>query len=176
MSPEQLTAVAAVVVAATALSVSVWQAAITRRHNRLSVRPALFFLWYDSPDRIGLYLRNVGLGPAQIHSLDLSLVDGNGEEEDVPDMFKACRELSLTDLGTVWAYDGRDNNDQWMAPQAEYPVVTFLLRFDEEEKRRENVRALQRLRLRLRYTSIYGEQSTLLYRVRSANFPVHNDG
>lgn len=58
--------VATLIIAAVALIFSVWQFAIQRRHNKLSVEPHLVVegRWVKG-DRLS-YLKNVGLGPAKI--------------------------------------------------------------------------------------------------------------
>jgi hypothetical protein len=65
LTPENITAVCAIVVAVASLVVAVVQARATIRHNRNSVRPILRLhrVW-RSGDRTGLRLVNSGLGPA----------------------------------------------------------------------------------------------------------------
>ncbi len=65
ISSSDYIAVASAVVAFCALAVSIWQGAITRRHNILSVRPHVELQYVairGEPQK--LTLRNVGLGPA----------------------------------------------------------------------------------------------------------------
>lgn len=65
MSPELITAISSVGIAVLALATSVYQSALTRRHNRQSVRPVLQFgSTFRKGETVGLGLRNVGLGPA----------------------------------------------------------------------------------------------------------------
>lgn len=56
----------AMIVAIIALAVTFWQARISRRHNRLSVKPRLNLSTYLSEDKIPIriVIKNNGLGPA----------------------------------------------------------------------------------------------------------------
>jgi len=82
---EDAVAYCATIVAIAALSTSIWQAHLSAKHNRLSVRPLLrastdFGAAFEVP---GLFLKNQGVGPAIISSAHLYL-DGNlqGEMQD----------------------------------------------------------------------------------------------
>jgi hypothetical protein len=71
VTPENVTAVCAIVVAVASLVVAVVQARAAIRHNRNSVRPMLRLhrVW-KSGDRTGVRLINSGLGPAIVtHSV-----------------------------------------------------------------------------------------------------------
>ena len=72
-----VTAIAALIVAAAALGTAVWQGLETRRHQRLSVAPALVFEWNDSEnfDFVGLKLSNQGTGPGLVGPFHI-FVDG----------------------------------------------------------------------------------------------------
>src|SRR5688572_25280527 len=70
LSEATVTAMSAVFIALLALTVTIWQAALTRRHNRLSVRPHLRIDWLVSDEgtdeKVSVVLSNNGLGPAII--------------------------------------------------------------------------------------------------------------
>ena len=77
MTPELITAISSVVIAVLALAVSVFQSALTRRHNRQRVRPVLQFgSTFRKGETVGLELHNVGLGPAIIDKSSV-WVDGH---------------------------------------------------------------------------------------------------
>ncbi|MFH8619539.1 hypothetical protein ACH4E8_31325 [Streptomyces sp. NPDC017979] len=96
MSAEIVVAVCAVVIAVASLGVSVWQAYVTREHNRHSVRPVLqLHRGIHQGARSGVQLFNVGLGPAVIVSSTVS-VDG----EVVGRWDKACADRVRTGLPT----------------------------------------------------------------------------
>jgi hypothetical protein len=90
-----------IVVSVCAISLTVFQAAATRRHARLSVQPRLD--WHVEQDSgagtIILRLVNVGFGPAVIDRVALSF---DGEDLGPPE--KACPELDrrLGREGDAW--------------------------------------------------------------------------
>lgn len=74
MSAETVVAICAVVIAVASLVVSVWQAFVTRQHNRHSVRPVLqLHRGIHEGARSGIRLINAGLGPAVIVRTSVSL-------------------------------------------------------------------------------------------------------
>ncbi len=77
-----LTAVA-VIIAAIAVLLSLWQIWATRRHNRLSVTPQLVHVINaeDTDEEWGMFLRNTGVGPAKIKKI-LIVVDGKEYSTD----------------------------------------------------------------------------------------------
>ena len=75
IKPETVISTCSLIVAVCAIFISTYQAYLSREHNRISTRPILQFdvdLTYDSLDNdIGLGFKNVGLGPAKIHKMDM---------------------------------------------------------------------------------------------------------
>lgn len=66
----------AILVAIAAIAVSIWQGMETRKHNRLSVKPKLQFIFRADPQGdASIILTNDGLGPATIKNFDI-LLDG----------------------------------------------------------------------------------------------------
>lgn len=78
---ELFVSISAVVIALAALSLSVFEGIETRRHNQIRLQPNLNFerLYYSDNDRIGIYLKNNGLGPAIIKKTYIAF---NGEVLD----------------------------------------------------------------------------------------------
>jgi len=72
---DRVTAIATVIIAVTALVVSIWQGIETRKHNRLSVRPHLvFFTDFSSQDsELGIFIKNNGVGLAYIKNVEISV-------------------------------------------------------------------------------------------------------
>lgn len=77
ISPDTWTAIAATVIAVIALAVAVWQGFESRKHNRLSVKPAMAFLIQKAKGKepVGLSLKNHGAGPAFIRKFTI-WIDG----------------------------------------------------------------------------------------------------
>ncbi len=64
----------ALFIAFVALAVAIWQGIETRKHNRLSVKPHLYFSTYSVlGEAAGLRVTNGGLGPAIIKSFSLAV-------------------------------------------------------------------------------------------------------
>jgi hypothetical protein len=86
LTPEAIAAISSATIALCALGITVWQARIARRHNKLSVRPHLTTR-IDSDPTNHVYsadLLNKGIGPALIKSFSI-FVDGcavGGEESE----------------------------------------------------------------------------------------------
>jgi len=97
---------AAIAIAALALLVSAWSAYQTRKHNRLSVRPRLhLFNALDANERrVGVGVRNVGLGPAQILSVRLYF-DGT-EFDQSEQSWVAVFDKTNFSRGDGWRYSG----------------------------------------------------------------------
>ena len=66
--------IVALFIALVALVVAIWQGVVMRRHNRLSVKPHLYFSIHSvSGEPAGLRVTNGGLGPAIIKSFSLGV-------------------------------------------------------------------------------------------------------
>ncbi|NUS14696.1 MAG: hypothetical protein HOY69_25420 [Streptomyces sp.] len=149
-----VTAVCATGIAALALAVSVNEGRASRRHNRMSVRPALVMRAARRGGPAGIRLQNVGLGPAVITETRLAL-DGaplggwrESEVNVVRTLFPYATRASVLGDGeivpaghdalilSVEDYDGRVHGDFW-----------HLVR--------------NRLTVELRYESLYGGEKLL---------------
>lgn len=69
---ENITDIATVIIATCALLVTTYQIYTTRKHNRLAVRPLIQIGWTTNEKIDGIWLRNVGLGPAIITKFTIS--------------------------------------------------------------------------------------------------------
>lgn len=81
MKTENIIAASSALVACLALGLTIWQGSLTRRHNRLSVRPHLVVETSSDDFEYEVRLTNNGLGPAVIKRIDVT-VDGNPILED----------------------------------------------------------------------------------------------
>ena len=71
LNSSDLIAITSVAIALIALAATFWQAHITRKHNRLSVKPIIQHIIESYPDgHLSLSLVNVGLGPAIIDKIE----------------------------------------------------------------------------------------------------------
>ena len=95
MKPETIIAIASTVIAGAALVVAVWSGNQTRTHNELSVEPVVNIEFTNHPDEeySGLVITNVGLGPAIIISLSVSL-----DNREMPDLGYGGIKTALSQL------------------------------------------------------------------------------
>jgi hypothetical protein len=86
MSTADTLAVVAIFIAGCALFATVWQAHLTRVHNRLSVRPVL--VWHhsvlatDAGTEVLFSILNCGVGPATVQERFFLV---NGHRDDIPE-------------------------------------------------------------------------------------------
>lgn len=148
----------ATAIAVVALSVTVSQLSVIRKHNKLSVRPYLaFWEWHDGADNTySLYLRNNGIGPAIITSfsvyVDQKRIDGRGDkalEKAVLILFKNSNvlvERAYVNKGYSMAA-----NEKRRLIQLNLNAVTPPLTMVDLEQ------AQNRVRIVIEYESIYDE-------------------
>ncbi|MFN3019227.1 hypothetical protein ACK1CN_25120 [Vibrio coralliilyticus] len=89
-SGDKIAVYAAIIAFSTFLGV-IWQAYIARRHNHLSVRPLLDTTLYTQSQKVGLEIKNSGLGPALINSIYIHYKDFTynlNKTESYQDFFK----------------------------------------------------------------------------------------
>lgn len=164
-SPYSLMDVAAVVVAACALILTVWTALTSRKHNKLSVRPHLatsVMREHVSTDKVNaaqvhMILTNVGLGPALVRSADISL-DG----KVVPiESFEDLRPL----LAGVFPSSQLGNSDEFMKLNKGHAIAVGeridLVKFHLLNPPDNLANELQRFHLLVRYESLY--QDAFIY-------------
>jgi len=163
MQASDVVAVSSIVIAVLALTASVYQSVLVRQHNRQSVRPVLqLHTRWRRGEKAGLRLVNVGLGPAviirSVVSLDSKELGEYNEEASnlIRDDVRPRPSAVTFDSGAILA-TGFDE---------------FLLSVDEYDPALDWHAALvgllrDRMRLEIRYTSLYGEKSWTI------NWPGH---
>ena len=135
-------AISSLVIALCAMVATVWQAAIARRHNRLSVRPVLTLYRREIEGLI--YVRNNGSGPAIITSYELY---SNGKRlplDSLDGIFSTVTDVPELTPGVAIA----------VGESVELvKAVTFL--------EASHTQPMEDLRFRIVYESIYGERRVL---------------
>ncbi len=161
MGTDTVIAVCGVVIAIASLAVSAYVAWATREHNRLSVRPLLgLTVIFPVDGAAGLRLSNSGLGPARIISSRLT-VDGTLLGEFTRTNVDALRDgLAVRPHATTLGGQ----------PFLDTDYQQFLLSVDSYDPAQHHEfrdLILRRLRLEIRYESIYGGEGF------AAVFPKH---
>jgi hypothetical protein len=149
------------VIALCALGLTVWQAYIARRHNKLSVRPHLT-TWIHSDKTNHIYtvdLLNNGVGPAFIKDFKL-LVDGHAiVGEGYEPVEKALKVLfSKYQYTSCHAFVGPGYG---MAANESRQLMAVQFRGTNLPKPEEVDHAIKRARLLINYSSIYEETFVL---------------
>ena len=157
-----ITGIASVIVASCAIIISIWQGMVSRKHNRMSVRPHLT-TWRHSEPSKGYYqvdLINNGIGPALIEKFCVT-IDGKvlpGIELDVIEM--AVKILFPNTLYTLSkAYVG---SGYAMAPKERCTILSVQFMGNTVPSLETVEHALlRRADLEITYTSFYGEKFKL---------------
>jgi hypothetical protein len=160
LSWETIANIATAVIALCALGLTWWQAAVSRNHNRLSVRPHLT-LWRhldNDNHRYQIDLLNNGIGPAVINSFSVMVdgveIDGKASEKiekAVKMLFPNC--LYRLESG----YVGKN----YIMSEKESRVIGLLDFFGKQLTPQIVHDALNRVDLKIEYESIYGDKDCL---------------
>ena len=159
MDANTVIAICGVVIAVASLGVSAYVARATRTHNRLSVRPLLgLTAAFPAGGTAGLRLTNSGLGPARIINSQLIVAD-----EDIDGEFDRRHVDALRDRLTVRPHAATLGG----RPFLDTDYQQFLLSVDpyDPSEHREFRQLIEgRMRLEIRYESVYGgEGFTAVY-------------
>ena len=159
ITPDIVVAIAAVLVALSALAVSVHQGMETRRHNRLSVLPAFDFSReeHKEAELIGVFLENNGLGPGIICKLN-ALVDGTSFPIQSAEEWRAVLEkLDINEPWAVWRFLGVGST---VKQKERFFLLAAKNKQLDIDRKNRFLRALDRLQFQVEYKSMYGEQIT----------------
>ena len=130
------------IIALCALAATIWQAAIARKHNKLSVRPVLTLYRHDIDGFI--HVRNNGSGPAIIRVYEIWKSGVLVEEDQLPNLIPYTFEAPELTIGCA------------IAVGEKIELVTCNTHVDNS-----HVAPLQALNFRIVYESIYGQRWTL---------------
>lgn len=104
MTWAMIVGISSIIIALCALGISIWQAILTRKHNKLSFKPHLTS-WTHKNTQKGFYaieIINNGLGPAIIESFSVKVDDKRIAGEGTEPIQKALKILFPN-----YSYDGR---------------------------------------------------------------------
>ena len=152
----EIMAVCAVLIALSALFVSVLQAYLTRKHNRLSVRPHLELIKNISPSGpASIVLKNHGTGPAIIKKIRV-YVDKEEYFADDDDSFKAALEkLGISERDITATYCLYEKN-AILGIGAEQKIMEFYNSRGDETVWRYIAQMIDRIGVKVEFQCIYG--------------------
>ena len=130
------------IIALCALAATIWQAAISRKHNKLSVRPVLTLYRLDIDGVI--YIKNNGSGPAIVKEYEIWKDGALVNEDQLPKLLPHAFEAPDLTIGCSIAIGEK------------IELVKSAAYLDNS-----HIPPLQALNFRIVYESIYGEQWTL---------------
>ena len=152
LTSSDLIALGALLVAFVSVLLSMWTAYLQRRHMRLSVRPVGVIPVADWENRVGVFLKNTGLGPMRIVSLQAS--DEHGNTSD-----KLLDLMPALEGETMWTTFHDTVDGATIEPGYEYRLLLLEGDLDDEDFISSRDRArdrLQYLTVTLEYEDLYG--------------------
>ena len=158
MSADTVIAISAAVIALASLFVSIWSAAVTRKHNRLSVTPHLKVDCFHSPNEpIKITLINNGLGTAIIKRFTVCLDGVPVSGVEAAGLSEALPRIGL--VGGFYAYTPA--TDDALSAGEQMVILSFAVP-DHDPKEMGALRAsLARIAFRIHYESMYGDTFVL---------------
>ncbi len=172
LSWESIAGISSAAIALCALGLTVWQAKITRDHNKLSVTPRLT-TWSQrdvANNRYSVELLNNGIGPALIESFCIHVDGQSMSGEGMEPIEKALKILFPQYQYASW--QSFVAKGYLMAEKESRNLVTIVFRGDRVPTPVEVEHVTKRARLLIAYESIYGDQFTFDTNAFRTN-PVH---
>ncbi|MEI5637582.1 MULTISPECIES: hypothetical protein [unclassified Pseudoalteromonas] len=161
MKPETMTAIASTVIAAAALIVAFWSEHLTRKHNELSVEPILKITFANHPEEeySGFLVSNVGLGPAKITSLSVSV-----DNQLMPDLGYSGVKTALSNLkiDRDWVTITKLNSETVIPAGKTVPLIS-VSRKNYEDHINSILGIKKRVGLKLMYESMYHVKASVAY-------------
>lgn len=151
--------ICAIIIALLSLVATIWNGIITRKHNRLSIKPFPDILISNYEDKIAVTLENKGTGPLIIKSFRAFV--GNESKSNIIDWMPNLPE------GNYWSDYLRDFENTTFKPFETKPLVEFSLdiRDAKQTQLRDKIRkALADVSIEFDYSDIY---NTKMY------YPLH---
>ena len=148
------------VIAICALIATFYQAAVTRKHNRLSVKPHLT-TWHSSRyDGVEIFeIINNGVGPALIKEFQL-FADGQKIKGEGTDIVSNCIKTTFSAYNVSILDSGYLGNGYMMSANEHRVLAAFTFEENKEPSEAEFEHLTNKIRLVVQYESIYGVPDT----------------
>ena len=146
------------IIAICALALTIWQAYITRQHNKLSVAPYLT-TWSTADGDNGDYLIEIvnnGVGPALIKTFQV-FVDGAEIKGDTSELVEKATKI----LFSNYEYQSANSflsNGYMMAEKNKHEVLSIKFIGQKKPSYQEYRQTIERARLLIEYESIYKDK------------------
>ena len=163
---DKITSFFTVIVAVIALIVSIKSSSSQRNHDRLSVKPVLAFTFVKNPNpkhhsyhSIGLLLSNKGIGPAIIKEIIVELNNTDINVCKLNSWVNVEEKLGIEGLAQYFYYE---SGDPVKVDEKQY-LIALRTDYETPPNRVRLLQALKRIKICVRYESIYQESFTLKY-------------
>ena len=151
MEAEVLLNILALIVSFLTACVIAYTAYIQREHNRLSVRPIASISLANYENRVGVYLKNNGLGPLKVEDFTVISNDGKKTESIIKQMPEGI--LWTTFSGNIQGYTlDRGKSFDLLELSGDENDPGFIC--DRNKVRKK----LSTLKLTVRYSDLYGQE------------------
>ncbi len=147
-------AVGSAVIALSALGLAIYEGYQNRKHNRLSVRPALNINRFQKDRTVYAVLVNGGLGPAKITKLEASEIDSKGKRN--PNFLSASKAQDGDESGELIVCDGGVH----LLIQGE-EVSLLQIKFPLSVPHDRAIEIITNIRREIHYEDIYGHSFRL---------------
>ncbi|GGQ13875.1 hypothetical protein [Shewanella litoralis] len=152
LTAEIIIAISSILIALCALVTTIWQGMITRKHNKLSVRPIIsVYVIVSGDNTLGLKIVNQGLGPAIITS---AFIKKNGFQFRLDDRKYLSLFPELTDNHFQFGLGGMQGS---LVPLQPHWLISTEVHNDLNIKK-SLVSALNKIELEFEYESIYRDK------------------
>ena len=157
---QQITAIATVIIALTAVFISIWQILSTRKHNRLSVTPLMrYYIVYNKSEmEQGIYLSNTGIGPAIIISYKVTV---DGKETPKNRYLDWSLHTNKLDIDNSFVRFRKSNIGVTISKGETLPLLTACENIDKKQENKF-LAALLRISIEIEYESIYRDQKWIM--------------
>lgn len=168
MSIELFLGITGTIIALGVAITTIWQGVLTRRHNRLSVKPILRVTRITAEGReIEILLKNTGFGPAVISSVKFFVDDIVVEKKN---LFTPGN-LALQKIGVLESRftEYEFNPQESLSAGEEQALFKSLDAINDEEHITRIIKGFDRLSIEIEYESIYGETFKMNNRCKAPN-------
>lgn len=176
MDWQLVTGISSIVIACSALGISIWQATLYRTHNKISCRPHLTTWEHGGTTEIdfAVDIMNNGIGPAVFTSFKI-MVDGHAQNgEGVEPMEKVLNILFPNyNYQLYTAYFGPSYS---MASKENQRLIAIKFHGDSLPSKNEIDHAMKRAKVEILYKSFYEEEFELIVTKDKSNNPLKGDG
>ena len=157
---ESIAGITSSIIALCALAITLWQAHVTRQHNKLSVKPYIT-TWSHNENQQGFYavdILNNGIGPALIRKFQI-FVDGHEIKGQSLELIEKALGVLFPNY-TYNSYKAYLSEGYMMAPKENRNLVKIQFLGSNFPSPVEIEHATKRVKILIEYESIYKEKQT----------------